>query len=63
MRRVGKTTLCKDIYESIESKNKVFLDIENPIDSKLFEEEDFSNIIANLVRQYNIVPTERVIFF
>ena len=29
MRRVGKTTLFKILYDEIKSKNKVFLDIEN----------------------------------
>jgi len=48
MRRVGKTTLFKMIFEEIDSKNKVFLDIENPLNQKIFEEEDYDNIWANL---------------
>lgn len=63
MRRVGKTTLCKSIFEKIESRNKIFLDIENPIDQKLFEEEDYSNIITNFVKKFNINPTERIYVF
>lgn len=63
MRRVGKTTLCKSIFEKIESKNKIFLDIENPIDQKLFEEDDYSNIITNFVKKFDINPTERIYIF
>ncbi len=48
MRRVGKTTLYRTIFDSIKSKNKVFLDVENPITQKIFEEDDYDNIIVNL---------------
>lgn len=47
MRRVGKTTLLKTIFESISSKNKIFLDLENPINQKYFEELNFDNIIQS----------------
>jgi uncharacterized protein len=49
MRRVGKTTVLRMIYEEIESKNKAFFDLENPLEQKIFEEKDFNNIWANLV--------------
>lgn len=48
MRRVGKTTIYKMIFNGIKSKNKVFLDVENPITQKIFEEVDYDNVIANL---------------
>lgn len=48
MRRVGKTTLLRMIFDTIESKNKIFLDIENPLNQKIFEEIDYNNIWANL---------------
>lgn len=48
MRRVGKTTIFRMIYDKIESKNKVFFDMENPLNQKIFEEEDYNNIWANL---------------
>lgn len=41
MRRVGKTTLIKQVYDSIDNKNKIFLDLENPINQKYFEEENY----------------------
>ncbi len=48
MRQVGKTTLFFDIYNSIESENKVFVDLENPLNQKIFEEKNYDNIILNL---------------
>jgi len=48
MRRVGKTTLYRMIFDNIKSDNKVFLDMENPIEQRIFEEKDYNNILANL---------------
>jgi predicted AAA+ superfamily ATPase len=49
MRRVGKTTLLQMIYDKIESKNKVFLDMDNIIEQIIFEEIDYNHIWANLI--------------
>lgn len=62
MRRVGKTTLCRTLFNEIESRNKVFLDIENLIEQKVFEETDYNNIWANL-RAYGISPREKAYIF
>ena len=48
MRRVGKTTLLKQIMEDIESDNKIFFDLENPVNRKIFEEGDYEKIVDNL---------------
>ncbi|MFH1846187.1 MAG: ATP-binding protein [Candidatus Omnitrophota bacterium] len=48
MRRVGKTTLLRYIFERIVSDNKLMLDLENPIVQKYFEEEDYERIKLNL---------------
>lgn len=48
MRRVGKTTLYKTLFDAIPSPNKIFLDIENPLDQKIFEEIDYNNVWKNL---------------
>jgi len=48
MRQVGKTTLMRQVYDAIETKHKIFLDLENPLNQKVFEEKNFDNIIANL---------------
>jgi len=62
MRRVGKTTLLRMIFDIIESRNKVFFDMENPLNQKIFEEEDYNNIWANL-KTFEINNTERAFIF
>jgi len=62
MRRVGKTTLFQMIYDEIESRNKVFLDIENILEQKIFEEIDYNNIWANL-KPYGISNKEKAYIF
>ena len=47
MRRVGKSSLLKMIYEGLPTSNKLMLDIENPLDRGIFEEKDYNNIINN----------------
>lgn len=62
MRRTGKTSILRMLFDEIKSENKIFLDIENPIEQKIFEEMDFNNIWENF-KQYNINPSERVYVF
>lgn len=62
MRRVGKTTLLKMLYDGLENENKAFLDLENPLDQDIFEEKDFNNIWANL-KGYGIKTNENATIF
>lgn len=62
MRRVGKTTLLRMVYDTIQEENKVFLDLENILDKTVFEEKDYNNIWANL-REYGISPDKRAYIF
>lgn len=62
MRRAGKTFLLKHIFENIKNKNKIFLDLENPIEQKIFEEQDYNNIWGNL-RTYGISPKDKSYIF
>lgn len=62
MRRVGKTTLYQSIFNSIESKNKAFFDLENPVVQKVFEEIDYNNIVVNL-KEYGITPDKKAYIF
>ena len=48
MRRVGKTTLLKQLFKEVDSANKIFLDMENQIDRIVFDEKNYHNIINNL---------------
>lgn len=44
MRRVGKTTLLQQIYDSLVSDNKIFLDLENPVNQKYFETDNYETV-------------------
>lgn len=62
MRQVGKTTLLKYLYEKIPSSNKVFLDAENPLHRKVFEEENYDAIWHNLA-SFNVKSGEKAHIF
>lgn len=62
MRRTGKTTLLRMIYEKIGSSNKAFLDMENVLEQRIFEETDFNNVWANL-KSYGVTNRERAHIF
>lgn len=62
MRRVGKTTLYKTLFGKIESSNKTFLDLENPLEQRVFEENDYNNILSNL-KKYGVNPKEKMYIF
>lgn len=62
MRRVGKTTILQMIYDQIDSGNKVFLDIENILEQRIFEEVDYNNIWANL-QAYGITSKKKSFIF
>lgn len=44
MRRTGKTTVLEWLYKQIDSANKLFLDLENPLNRKYFEEDNYGQI-------------------
>jgi uncharacterized protein len=48
MRRTGKTIAMTVLFDAIPVKNKVFLDLENPLNRKIFEETNYDNIWKNL---------------
>src|SRR3989339_858221 len=48
MRQVGKTTLLDHLFSLVENSNKVMLDLENPLNRKIFEEENYDAIWNNL---------------
>lgn len=56
MRQVGKTTALTYLYELVKSDNKAFLDLENPLHRKLFEEENYDAVWNNL-RRFGITNT------
>lgn len=46
MRRTGKSTILKLFFDDIVSDNKIFLDLENPLNRKYFEEESYETVRA-----------------
>ncbi len=48
MRRVGKTTLLRYVMEKLESKNKIYIDLENPANRKYFEEDNYDKIADSM---------------
>src|SRR3989344_6577030 len=62
MRRVGKTTLLKQIYEEIGSENKAYLDLEDPVQRKVFETGNYE-AVWNSLAQYRVSPVPRPYIF
>lgn len=48
MRRVGKTTLIRSLYDAISDRRKLFLDLENPLSQEYFAETDYEKIKITL---------------
>lgn len=48
MRRVGKTTLLRMLFNNVPTENKIFLDLENPLHQKYFSHENYDAIMDEL---------------
>lgn len=48
MRRTGKTTILNYFYHRIDGDNKLYLDLENPVNRMHFEESNYEKIKATL---------------
>ena len=63
MRRVGKTTILRQMFDLLpEAENKLFLDLENPLNRKYFEDQDYDGIAATL-SVLGINPRRRAFIF
>lgn len=62
MRRTGKTTILHQLFNMIKSDNKVLLDLENPLNQKIFEEKHYDNILENL-KEFDINPNRKLFIF
>jgi hypothetical protein len=51
MRRTGKTTIVKRLLSGIESKNKIYFDLERVDNRELFSEKNYENIIYALLQK------------
>lgn len=62
MRRVGKTTLLKHLFDELPN-NKIWFDFENPLDKKYFEDVDYNNIYLNIINKGSLNKDNRVYVF
>ncbi|MHB1688937.1 MAG: ATP-binding protein [Ignavibacteriaceae bacterium] len=51
MRRVGKTTLLKELLKSAPEGKSIFIDLERIDNRELFDEKNYENILQNLRRR------------
>ena len=51
MRRVGKTTLLRYLFNQLKSKNKIYFDFEDILIRKLFSLENYSDIVMGLLNE------------
>ncbi|MEK9130240.1 MAG: ATP-binding protein [Patescibacteria group bacterium] len=51
MRRVGKTTILKQILSEIKSKNKAYFDLEKLSDRSVFDQKNYDNILLDLEKK------------
>ncbi|MBV6514354.1 MAG: hypothetical protein FMNOHCHN_03973 [Ignavibacteriaceae bacterium] len=62
MRQVGKTTLMKQLFETV-SRPKLWFDLENPLEMKIFENIDYDGIYQELLRRTAVPERERLFVF
>lgn len=62
MRRTGKTSLMKNLYENTPD-NKVWFDFENPLDIKHFEGDDFNDVYQNIINFGNLDNRNKIYVF
>ena len=62
MRRVGKTTMLRELYKAVFD-NKIWFDFKNPLDIKYFEDIDYNDIYKNIIQKGNLNPLKRIYVF
>ena len=62
MRQVGKTTVLQQIFNSIDTENKAFLDAGNPLHRKVFDEMNYDQVMQNL-RKFGLINNENAYIF
>lgn len=63
MRQVGKTTLLRQVFDYIGDRPKLWFDLDNPLDQKIFEDIDYKNIYKRLLSMVNTGDKERLFVF
>ncbi len=63
MRQVGKTVLMRQLFEEVLNSPKLWFDLENPLDQKVFEDIDYHNIYERLRKTAHATSAERLFVF
>lgn len=63
MRQVGKTTVLKQIYTEITSPYKLYLDLENVLNQKYFENENYDAIFKTLCNLTGASQDDKIYLF
>lgn len=54
MRQVGKTTLLRQVFDALIDKSKIWFDLDNPLDQKVFEDIEYRNIYERLQKMSGV---------
>ena len=60
-RRVGKSTIIKHLYDNLDTSNKLFLDMESPVNQRIFEESNYEAIFSQLT-SLGIIPDNKTAY-
>lgn len=64
MRQVGKTTLMKELFKEVPNAKKLWFDLDNPLDQKIFENDDYESVYEILSQRARITnKKERLYLF
>ncbi len=63
MRQVGKTTLMRQLFETLGERPKLWFDFDNPLDQKLFEDQEYRNVYQRLVGMVGLKDQARLHVF
>ncbi|KKP88092.1 MAG: ATPase [Berkelbacteria bacterium GW2011_GWA2_35_9] len=63
MRQVGKTTLMRQVFDSLKNQPKLWFDFDNPLEQIIFEDIEYRNIYAKLLELSNTTKKERLYVF
>lgn len=61
-RRVGKTTVIKHLFDNLKTDNKIFLDMESPINQRIFKKENYESIVSDLINLGLDIKTKAYVF-
>ncbi|MFO7807148.1 MAG: ATP-binding protein [Candidatus Moraniibacteriota bacterium] len=63
MRRTGKTTLLRRFFDKKAGSNKVWFDLENPLEARYFQDVDYNDVFEKIVNYGNLDRNKRIWVF